>query len=99
MSLNPWLPVPMTPRVIRLLGATIRPRPSAEPGMTVGKANPAAAAWAVRRRKVRREGVGADPWGRFIGFLAWSERSRNGRDRGPARVHRVIREPPEPLSS
>ena len=40
MSLNPWLPVPMTPTVMRLLGATLPERPSAGPGSSVGNAKP-----------------------------------------------------------
>ena len=47
MSLKPWLPVPITARVIRLLGAGRPDRPSALPGMIVGNANPAAVARAV----------------------------------------------------
>ena len=46
MSLKPWLPVPITPRVIRLLGAGRPERPSALPGMIVGNARPAALATA-----------------------------------------------------
>ena len=42
MSLNPWLPVPMTPRVTRLLGATLPPRPGADAGTIAGNAKPAA---------------------------------------------------------
>ena len=94
MSLNPWLPVPMTPRVIRSLGATVRPRPSAEPGMIVGKANPAAAAWAVLRRKVRRDGEG---WSLGRIHRRGSRRRRGGKDgrnRGSTRVLPVSREPP-----
>ncbi len=45
MSLNPWLPVPMIPMAIRLLGATAPESPSAEPGTIVGNAKPAAEAW------------------------------------------------------
>src|SRR4051812_47382892 len=85
----------MTPRVIRLLGATIRPSPSAEPGMTVGKANPAAAAWTVLRRKVRRDGDGSAPWGRFIGVARVDGRVKGGRDRGSGWVLPDCRGSPE----
>ena len=55
MSLKPWLPVPMTPRVIRLLGATLPDNPSADPGTIVGNAKPTADRPAVLRKKSRRE--------------------------------------------
>ena len=70
MSLKPWLPVPMIPSVIRLLGATAPESPSAEPGTIVGNANPAAEAWMVVRRKVRREGRGEFPRVRFMSVVA-----------------------------
>src|SRR4051812_10867567 len=72
MSLKPWFPVPMIPRLIRSLGATLPPSPRAEPGMIVGKAIPAAATWAVLRRKVRREGLWGVDRGGFIGVARGS---------------------------
>src|SRR4051812_7577332 len=66
MSLNPWLPVPITARVIRSLAATAPPSPRAEAGTIVGNATPAAAV-AVVRRKPRRERDGEDPWSRSMG--------------------------------
>ena len=70
MSLKPWLPVPMMPRVIRLLGATVPERPSAEPGMIVGKANPAAEARKVVRKKPRRDQREGLPREYFKGVMA-----------------------------
>src|SRR4051794_9488501 len=55
MSLNPWFPVPITPSVTRLLGATLPLKPSAESGTITGKARPAANARPVMWRKSRRE--------------------------------------------
>ena len=42
MSLIPWLPVPITATVTRLLGATRPPSPSAPAGTIMGNARPAA---------------------------------------------------------
>src|SRR5260370_28775209 len=56
MSLNHWLPVPSTGSVIRLVGATAPPSPSARPGTIVGNAkHTAAEAEMVLCRKSRRE--------------------------------------------
>ena len=37
MSLKPWLPVPITPSVTRLLGATLPPKPKRRAGDDRGK--------------------------------------------------------------
>ncbi|GMV93737.1 MAG: hypothetical protein AMXMBFR82_35150 [Candidatus Hydrogenedentota bacterium] len=50
----PWLPTPMHPMTIRLLGATDAPRPSADDGIIIGAATAALVAAAVRLRKSRR---------------------------------------------
>ena len=55
MSLKPWLPVPITPRLMRLLGATVPESPSARPRIRVGNANAAPLAAAVSSRKSRRD--------------------------------------------
>src|SRR5438046_2505634 len=60
----------MMPSVMRSLAATDPPRPSAEAGTIVGKANPAATAWVVRRRNDRRDGCEDVLLGRFIGVFS-----------------------------
>ena len=54
MSLKPWLPVPMTPSVIRLLGATFSSA-EAEPGTSSVEPRDATEAAATCRRNRRRE--------------------------------------------
>ena len=71
MSLKPWLPVPMTPRVIRLLGATAPPEPErragddrreGEPGGAGLGGRPQEIAAGTARRSGRRSGSWVAPW-------------------------------------
>ena len=54
MSPRPCGPEPITPRTMRLLGATLPPRPSAEAGIMAGKAAAAKVAPAAPRTNCRR---------------------------------------------
>ncbi|OQB99884.1 MAG: hypothetical protein BWX80_03537 [Candidatus Hydrogenedentes bacterium ADurb.Bin101] len=53
VSYEPWPPTPMEAMTIRLLGATVPSRPSAEAGMMAGNTAAAAALF----KKVRRDKV------------------------------------------